>query len=188
MARVQKRPPTALDNHNSPHSHRESTSQSHKLGARSCRACHQRKVRCDRGVPCTNCSRCDINCVYPAKDKDAARKSTATLQSISNRLEQLEGLLSSLVEGSQATTGSGADHGDDYFRTRIRDQCHANAKALGTTNENSSGEHSCKSTWQLLLNDDQAAQSPKDSDIESLLQEVRPDFLEAVNFHFHQRS
>lgn len=173
MARVQKRRSTSFDNNESP--------QSYNLGARSCRGCHQRKVRCDRGVPCTNCSRCGITCMYPTKDRDAARK-TITLQNISNRLERLEVLLSRFFEGSQATAGSAADlgGGGGESQTQIQVQNCVNVNIIGTANQHSSDQHPCKSTWQLLLNDEQVVQFANHSDIELPLRDVRPDFLDFV--------
>jgi hypothetical protein len=88
------------------HQFRDSSPQSYKQGARSCRGCHQRKVRRDRGVPCTNCSRCGISCVYPTKATDVERKGPS-LQNVSSRLERMEILLSRLIEStSQGTIGS----------------------------------------------------------------------------------
>jgi hypothetical protein len=179
MARVQKRPSTAFDNNDMAHPDRESSPQSYRLGARSCRGCHQRKVRCDRGVPCTNCSRCGISCVYPTKDKDETRK-TITLQNISERLERLEVLLSRFLESSQVTTGSGADLGSGESQTQIQVQHCANVKATRPVNQRSSNQRPCKSTWQLLLNDGQVAQPTNNSDVEMLLQDVRLDFLKYI--------
>lgn len=181
MARVQKRPSTAFNNDDMAHPHRESSPQSYTLGARSCRGCHQRKVRCDRGMPCTNCSRCGITCVYPTKDKDVARKTTSTtLQNISNRLERLEVLLSRFLEGSQVTMGSAADRGGGESQTQIQAQPYTNVKPIGTANQHSSNQPPCKSTWQLLLNDEQVVQPTNNSDIEMLLRYVRLDFLECL--------
>jgi hypothetical protein len=183
MARAQKRPSTALDDNDIAHPYQESSPQSYKLGARSCRGCHQRKVRCDRGVPCTNCSRCGIACVYPTKDQDVARKIT-TLENISNRLERLEVLLSSFLEGSQVTSGSAADRGGGGSQTQIQVQHFANVNAIETANQLSSKQRPYKSTWQLLLNDGQVVQSANNSNIEILIQNVSLDFLEFLQILF----
>jgi len=174
MARPPKRPATTLDNDDVEHPYQESPLQKYRVGARSCRACHQRKVRCDRGVPCTNCSRCGITCMYPTKDREVTRKAP-TLQTISNRLERLEVLLSRCLEGSQATTGPTADHGGVEPQTQIRVQNSVNVNTTRSTNQDSSNGLPCRSTWQLLLNDEPV--SAKKSDEELLLQDVRLDFL-----------
>lgn len=177
MSRIQKRPSTGFDNNHRAHPYRESSPQSYL--ARSCRGCHQRKVRCDRGVPCTNCSKCGSTCVYPTKDKDEAPKTT-TLQNISNRLERLEVLLTRFFEGTQTTTGSAADCGGGEFQTQIRPQRYANVKAIGTSNQPSSNQRLAKSTWQLLLNNEEVIQSANNSDTEILLQDVRLDLFEFI--------
>lgn len=140
-SRVQKRSSASSPNNGVAHSSQESFRQSDELGRRSCRGCHQRKVRCDRGVPCTNCSRCGISCVYPTKDSQKG----PTLQNISSRLERLEILLSRLAECSQVTTGSTVD----------RVQSGANVNAMGTANQHPFSQRSRKSTWELLLNEGQ---------------------------------
>lgn len=58
----------------------------------SCVACHRRKVRCDRKVPCTRCSRAGWTCVYPSPERDTPRK-IPPLQDISERLARLETIL-----------------------------------------------------------------------------------------------
>lgn len=120
--------------------------------------------------------------MYPTKDRDVARKAP-TLQNISNRLERLEVLLSRFVEGSQVTTGSAADRSGGESQTQIQVQHYANANAIGTANQHSSSQRLCKSTWQLLLNDEQVVQPANNSDIEILLRNVRVDFLEFIHFH-----
>ena len=108
-----------------------------------------------------------------------ARK-TPTLQTISTRLERLEVLLSRFFEGSQVATGSAADRGGGESQTQTQVQHCANVKAIGTANQRSSNQRPCKSTWQLLLNDEQVVQSANKSDIEMLLRDVRLDFLEFI--------
>jgi hypothetical protein len=184
MARVQKRPFTAFDDNETVHPSRESSPQSYKLGARSCQGCHQRKVRCDRGLPCTNCFRSGITCVYPTKDKDEARK-PITLQNISNRLERLEVLLSRLIEAGQVTTRPIADRGSGETQAQIQVQHCANLKAVDTTNQPSSNQGHRKSTWQLLLNDGQVVQSTSNSDTDALLQNVGLDFLRCIHVLLH---
>ncbi|EED22597.1 conserved hypothetical protein [Talaromyces stipitatus ATCC 10500] len=167
MARVQKRPSTSSDNKEISHPFRDSSSQSYKLGARSCRGCHQRKIRCDRGLPCSNCSRCGITCVYPTKDTDVARKGP-TLQNISNRLERLEVLLSRFAESSQLTTASalGSGGSSGVPQPQIQVQSSANANAIGTAIRTPSNQRSCESTWELLLNEERVARYASNSNID----------------------
>ena len=176
MARVQKRSSTSSD-HNKAHPFRASSPQSYRVGARSCLGCHRRKVRCDRGVPCANCSSCGFSCVYPRKDSDVARKGP-TLQDISNRLERLESLLSRLAEGIRVTAESTADGGSgsgSESQTQVQLQSDANVNP--TANQYPSDQRPCKSTWELLLNDGQVVRYVNNLNIEVLLQDVGLDFF-----------
>ncbi|CAK7203187.1 hypothetical protein SEUCBS139899_005918 [Sporothrix eucalyptigena] len=76
----------------------------YKLGSRSCHGCYQRKVRCDRAVPCGHCERHGLSCVYPAKAtaaEEGVTKKVVNLQSIANRLARVEDLLTVLVERTE---------------------------------------------------------------------------------------
>lgn len=188
MARAQHGPSTLPDDDDGmARQFRGTSPRSHKLGSRSCRACHQRKIRCDRGVPCTNCSRHDITCVYPAKDRDVSRKSP-TLQNISDRLERLEILLSRFAEINQDTPRPAAGRGGNGpgidSQTQIPAHSCADVSPVGTADQPSSNQRSSKSTWDLLLNDEEVVQDGDHSNIEILLQDVRPDLFELVQVLF----
>jgi hypothetical protein len=57
---------------------------------RSCALCHRRKVRCDKKLPCSTCTRMGVLCCYPSANKPSARKEKATISDIASRLAQLE--------------------------------------------------------------------------------------------------
>ncbi|KIH89919.1 hypothetical protein SPBR_00212 [Sporothrix brasiliensis 5110] len=80
-----------------------------KLASRSCTACYQRKVRCDRAVPCSNCEKHGVSCVYPTRETTDADgtpvKKGTTLQSIANRLGRVEVLLTRLLEQTGEASG-----------------------------------------------------------------------------------
>jgi hypothetical protein len=124
----------------------------HKLGARSCLACHRRKVRCDRAVPCTNCSKGGLTCVYPTKNREEQKN--PTLQCISDRLGRLETLLSHLVKPRVSAAPSGDS--ESQIQREINLQ---------------STQRDCK-TWELLLNDGKIVQYVNNSNIRDLLQNV----------------
>ncbi|RSL68534.1 hypothetical protein CEP53_002509 [Fusarium sp. AF-6] len=75
--------------HESPQSH---ASAEHRRQHRSCVNCYQRKVRCNRILPCTPCARAGLQCVYPTLARAASNKAPS-LQDISDRLERRESLL-----------------------------------------------------------------------------------------------
>ncbi|KAH8692077.1 hypothetical protein BGW36DRAFT_303394 [Talaromyces proteolyticus] len=151
MARVQKRPFVSSGTNDKAHPFRESSLQIYKPGGRSCLSCHRRKVRCDHGVPCANCSRYGYTCVYPTKNSDTAGK-TPTLQNISNRLERIENLLSRFAESSRVATESvvegGSSDSGGKSQTQVQPQSGTNVNATAN-------QHPRKSTWELLLNDGQ---------------------------------
>ena len=91
------------------------------LNPRSCIICRKRKVRCDKTMPCTNCRRAQIACVFPApgrarrqprlRDPNAPPKPSTSQREteLIKRLRKLEGVvneLSSQVETKGSTGGS----------------------------------------------------------------------------------
>lgn len=147
--------------------------------ARSCRSCHRRKIRCNRGVPCMNCSRHGIPCVYPTKDSHVARK-TPTLQDISNCLERLEPLLLRFVESSEVTSkfaasgGAGSSGGES--QTRVRTHSGAKINENGIADLNHYHQNPCKSTWELLWDSERNIRA-NGSSVETSCQAVSLDFL-----------
>ncbi|KAK4166325.1 fungal-specific transcription factor domain-containing protein [Cladorrhinum sp. PSN259] len=78
------------------------------LNPRSCVTCRRRKVRCDKHMPCSNCRRAQIPCIFPApgraprrprpKDPNAPPKqpSSEREQELMKRLRKLEGIVEEL--------------------------------------------------------------------------------------------
>lgn len=77
------------------------------LNPRSCVTCRRRKVRCDKQMPCSNCRRAQIPCVFPApgraprqqkpKDPNAPPKSSSQREvELIKRLRKLEGIVEEL--------------------------------------------------------------------------------------------
>lgn len=180
MTKVPKRLSTGSDGKNVAHPTRDSSPPRYKLGSRSCRACHQRKIRCDRRVPCTNCAKGGITCSYPTKDSDVARKGP-TLQTISDRLEQLEGLLSRHAESSQLAAGNAAGSAGGESRTQIRVRAGAHVDAITTTQSQTPG-----STWELLLNDEQVVRHASNSNMGIPPRDV--SLLPSVNLPYASRA
>ncbi|OIW32632.1 hypothetical protein CONLIGDRAFT_593940 [Coniochaeta ligniaria NRRL 30616] len=166
MGRALKRSAASVDEEDAtPQPVRESVpqTQSSRRGTRSCEGCHHRKIRCDRGIPCINCSRQGVTCVYPTGDPDTAQKPPPTLRDISNRLEQLESLLSRLAERIEVPTGFVADADGGRSRGRGRGYGEPEIQVLARPDrQHPSDRPSDKSTWELLLNN---------SNVEPLLQE-----------------
>lgn len=77
------------------------------LNPRSCVTCRRRKVRCDKQMPCSNCRRAQIPCVFPApgraprqprpKDPNAQPKTSSHREvELIKRLKKLEGIVEEL--------------------------------------------------------------------------------------------
>ena len=57
---------------------------------RSCLRCHERKVRCDKGSPCSKCVRLDVPCQYPGPKRVKRRAPKTNVTDVMARLESLE--------------------------------------------------------------------------------------------------
>lgn len=86
------------------------------LNPRSCVTCRRRKVRCDKQMPCSNCRRALIPCVFPApgraprqhrpKDPNAPPKVTSQREvELVRRLKKLEGIVEELSGQIELETG-----------------------------------------------------------------------------------
>ncbi|CVK96752.1 related to bikaverin cluster-transcription factor [Fusarium mangiferae] len=77
------------------------------LPLRSCTFCRQRKVKCDRQKPCSNCLRANNVCSYPAGRGRAAKKPTRTLDTrLVDRLQKLENIIKQLTSQVDATANA----------------------------------------------------------------------------------
>lgn len=77
------------------------------INPRSCVTCRRRKVRCDKQMPCSNCRRAQIPCLFPApgraprqprpRDPNAPPKNSSQReQELMKRLRKLEGIVEDL--------------------------------------------------------------------------------------------
>jgi hypothetical protein len=56
----------------------------------SCLVCHKRKVKCDRGRPCSNCTKNNVDCEYRAPPAPRRRKRTAIDPALADKLRRYE--------------------------------------------------------------------------------------------------
>ncbi|KAH7155663.1 fungal-specific transcription factor domain-containing protein [Dactylonectria estremocensis] len=108
------------------------------LNPRSCVTCRRRKVRCDKQMPCSNCRRAQIPCVFPApgraprqprpRDPNAPPKNSSQREvELVKRLRKLEGIveeLSGQIEVESAGKGPSSASSPDAV--------HSNAMATGS--------------------------------------------------------
>lgn len=130
-------------------------------GRRSCLGCHSRKIRCDREIPCRNCSRHGLSCIYPTRDN--GRRQELTLQCVSDRLERLETLVSRFSE--------------DRTAEAVRNDSEAQVEPEGNQASDLHRSHS----WEVLLGDGQSAQYVNNSNIKDLLQNVGCQLFSLMN-------
>jgi hypothetical protein len=97
-----------------------SVEPSSTLNPRSCVTCRRRKVRCDKHMPCGNCRKARISCIFPApgraprrprpRDPNAPPKQTSEREAeLIKRLRKLEGIveeLSGQIEVEARPSGS----------------------------------------------------------------------------------
>ncbi|PHH89679.1 hypothetical protein CDD83_5509 [Cordyceps sp. RAO-2017] len=86
------------------------------LNPRSCVTCRRRKVRCDKQMPCSNCRRALIPCIFPApgraprqqrpRDPNAPPKSSSQREvELVKRLRKLEGIVEELSGQIEVESG-----------------------------------------------------------------------------------
>lgn len=76
------------------------------LNPRSCTTCRKRKVRCDKRHPCANCSKANIDCVFPGPGRAPRRSRKPPDTELLARLRRLEGVVQSLGKGLEDDGGS----------------------------------------------------------------------------------
>jgi hypothetical protein len=102
-------------------SHPNPSSAGPALNPRSCVTCRRRKVRCDKLMPCSNCTKNKIPCIFPApgraprrprpKDPNAPPKnSTERELELMKRLRKLENIVEDLSGQIEVESGSGRHH------------------------------------------------------------------------------
>ena len=74
------------------------------LRERSCLLCKQRKVKCDRRDPCSNCTKARVDCIFRAPAPPRRRKKTISEANLISRLRQYEEMLKGYGEELEATT------------------------------------------------------------------------------------
>jgi hypothetical protein len=79
------------------------------LAFRSCRACHRRKVRCNRVYPCENCVRNGAECTFPPPGRKPRKSPTTSNKSdLTSRLNLLEQQVEKL--GKKCADGVATTH------------------------------------------------------------------------------
>lgn len=83
------------------------------LNPRSCTTCRKRKVRCDKRHPCANCSKANVECIFPGPGRAPRRSRKPPDTELLARLRRLEGVVQSLGKGLEDDGGSIEASGTD---------------------------------------------------------------------------
>ncbi|CAH0056476.1 unnamed protein product [Clonostachys solani] len=140
------------------------------MNPRSCVTCRRRKVRCDKQMPCSNCRRALIPCVFPApgraprqprpRDPNAPPKNTSQREAeLVKRLRKLEGIVEELsgqidFEGVAKASSPGESP----------EASNPGAAGVRRTSSNIQGSISRRSTEKNAPGSSGSGPSPKDTD------------------------
>ncbi|KAK8111930.1 Bikaverin cluster transcription factor bik5 [Apiospora kogelbergensis] len=150
------------------------------MNPRSCVTCRRRKVRCDKHMPCGNCRKAHISCIFPApgraprrprpKDPNAPPKQTSEREvELMKRLRKLEGIVEELsgqieVDPRQPTSAGNSpeDSSHPIGDERRSENTEASPSTAPITRQNTlnspmqspGGSHVHRDFGRLLLNDD----------------------------------
>ncbi|CRL22875.1 Fungal transcriptional regulatory protein, N-terminal [Penicillium camemberti] len=65
---------------------------------RSCLRCHEHKIKCDKGTPCSKCMRQKVVCQYPGPSRVKRQPPKKSTTDVAARVEQLEQLIMAMVD------------------------------------------------------------------------------------------
>ncbi|OKL58231.1 hypothetical protein UA08_06842 [Talaromyces atroroseus] len=85
---------------------------------RSCLRCHERKVRCNKALPCSACTCAKVQCRYPGPERTKRRSQRGAQVQLGSRLDRLERAL-----GAMTTIPERADPETDARLLGVTDSC-----------------------------------------------------------------
>lgn len=112
---------------------------------KACIVCRDRKVKCDKQSPCSNCQKLLLDCVYPSpfrptsrppKEKVAEKSSKETEQELLERIKKLEGAVQDLsglrnevLRSRKRRKDTNLEDGDTERDQSYADEEHGHSKA-----------------------------------------------------------
>jgi hypothetical protein len=88
----------------------------------SCLTCRQRKVKCDRRSPCSNCTRADKQCSFVAPVRGRRRRLKPPKEGLHAKLRRYERLLESYGATGLSTPSQNSDQDMDSDASGQRDR------------------------------------------------------------------
>ncbi|KAK8058240.1 fungal specific transcription factor domain-containing protein [Apiospora phragmitis] len=89
-----------------------SVEPSSAMNPRSCVTCRRRKVRCDKHMPCGNCRKAHISCIFPARPEHRDGLTSEREVELMKRLRKLEGIVEELSGQIEVDTRQPASAGN----------------------------------------------------------------------------
>ncbi|KAL8972042.1 MAG: hypothetical protein Q9183_000759 [Haloplaca sp. 2 TL-2023] len=102
-----------------------SASSAPQPNPRSCILCRKRKVRCNKRHPCANCTKADIECIFPGPGRAPRRSRKPPDAELLARLRRLEGVVQHL--------GKSVDEGEENGHENLPDGASLSTDKLGET-------------------------------------------------------
>ncbi|MCJ1469143.1 hypothetical protein MMC07_007776 [Pseudocyphellaria aurata] len=132
MENVDSSTQASIGNIQAPASPTASLSAKSKKIERSCLLCHQRKIRCNKRSPCSNCTRADVVCCYPGPEKPGRRQPKFTISELAARVTRLERTIAAVSnDASDSTNKSSPDEaGDMSEKQSVADSSHSPEELL----------------------------------------------------------
>lgn len=93
------------------------------LNPRSCITCRRRKVKCDKGNPCSHCVRANIECVFPGPRRAPRRSKKTPDGDLLDRVRRLESVVSSLNAQVEEHEKGTADHEKGHQQSMSEVEC-----------------------------------------------------------------
>jgi hypothetical protein len=113
---------------------------------RSCIFCRQRKVKCDRQQPCSNCLRFELECSYPAGRGRAKRRPPLV-----DRLQRLEDTIRKLA--SQVDAANTTDGASPATEVGLRHDLRRGRPSASNSNDSSPDASIDQQLGRLMIDD-----------------------------------
>lgn len=137
----------------------------------SCTLCRQRKIKCDKKLPCSPCSRSNLNCVFPERARHPKKKSTsskATNDELMRRLGRMEELIEKIkVEGKDVNGKKLVEEGSmspDTSRSRHTSEAQSPGSNGPDHPEDGMGRYLGSHFWRSLSTEVQGLKETMDDD------------------------
>ncbi|KAL6792195.1 hypothetical protein GGI42DRAFT_335569 [Trichoderma sp. SZMC 28013] len=124
----------------------------------SCSSCRQRKLRCDRNEPCSNCTTRNVDCIYASlpRGRGSFRENNSQRPEVRLRkLEQLIGTIVSQIPENQASSAAISSHNAGEANNLHGDRTSSSAAHKEMRADLSQNDHHTVRPGRMMSSDDQ---------------------------------